>query len=254
MPLDGLEPLTGRPAAPAAEVVVWAIRLGARPADTARFHALLDRNEQARAARYRRAADRDRFVAGRAQLRQILGARLGIEAASIRFEETATGKPKLATGCGPGALSFNATGSGSVGLVAMQDGADVGIDVELLRTIPALASLATGILTPAERYEFEALPLSVRKRRFFDCWVRKEALAKAHGTGLHNGLDRFCLYPWPGSRTRYIHVAGDRKPRRLWVAPLPLPIRSHVGAIASTRAFDVPGVRWWREPAAVSAA
>lgn len=62
--------------------------------------ALLDESEQERAAHFHRNVDRVRYATTRATLRTLLGGRVGIEPASLRFAVTHRGKTELANGIG----------------------------------------------------------------------------------------------------------------------------------------------------------
>lgn len=248
MPLDGLEPLRRRPAPPAAEIgppAAWIVRLDLPPAALARLSGLLSSDELARADRLRRPTDRARFVAGRAQLRQLLGRRTGKDPAALRFEYSPAGKPSLAPGRGSVPLHFNASGSSGFALVALRCGAAVGVDLEAIRARPDGDALATRLLSGDERGEFLLLPETERTGRFFEYWARKEAAAKAIGTGLREGLDRLSLHPWPGNGTFRLDVAGREAPSPLWVAPLALPVPGFAAALASPRRFGTIDVQEW---------
>jgi len=248
MPLDGLEPLSPRPAPPAAEIgppAACIIRLDLPPAALARLSGLLSPDELARADRLRRPTDRARFVAGRAQLRQLLGKRTGTDPAALRFEYSPAGKPSLAPARGGDPLQFNASGSDGFALVALRCGAAVGVDLEAIRARPDGDALATGLLSGDERAEFFRLPETERTGRFFEYWVRKEAVAKAIGTGLGEGFDHLSLHPWPGSGVFRLDVAGRKGPSPLWVAPLALPVPGFAAALASSSPFGTIDVHEW---------
>jgi 4'-phosphopantetheinyl transferase len=62
--------------------------------------------------------------------------------------------------------------------------AAVGVDLEELRDGVDLDAMARRFFSPAERAAFEAVPPPQRVVAGFGCWTRKEAWAKAKGTGL----------------------------------------------------------------------
>jgi 4'-phosphopantetheinyl transferase len=62
--------------------------------------------------------------------------------------------------------------------------AAVGVDLEELRDGVDLDAMARRFFSPAERAAFEAIPPPRRVVAGFACWTRKEAWAKAKGTGL----------------------------------------------------------------------
>jgi 4'-phosphopantetheinyl transferase len=227
------------------DTAVWAIRLDLGSKAQARFAGQLSPDELARAARYRRPADRERFIAGRAQLREILGHRLDRQAASLQFEYSASGKPSLGAAANAGLLHFNASGSEGLGLVALRVGAEVGVDIERRRVMPDADALAARLLSADEQAAFARLPASERMHRFFDAWVRKEALAKSLGTGLRDGLDRLSIHPWPLEGAFRVDLPRDGQTITQWVAPLALPDAGYTGAIASSHPFGTIEFRCW---------
>ena len=88
----------------------------------------LSPDEQARAQRFLKEADRMRFVLGRAMVRRLCGAYLRIEPARVRLDHTLTGKPYLANSIPVGRkrFEFNVAHSGDCGLVAWTEGQAVG--------------------------------------------------------------------------------------------------------------------------------
>lgn len=219
----------------------WAFNIDRKDAALARLQSLLSPDEIARADRFRARRDRARYVAGRGCLRQILGHCLGLAPASLQFTYSSFGKPALTTGNGEPPLQFNASGSDGLALVAVHPSTAVGIDVERVRVLTDLSALARMLLSEPEHAEFGLLPLAQQVDRMFDYWTRKEALAKALGTGLRQGLDRLSLHPWPGQRVHRVECATDA----LWVAPLALPREGHVAALASITPVREVRCEWW---------
>ncbi len=161
---------------------VWRVALDGEPDGAS----LLSSEERGRAGRLRFDADRLAFSASRAALRTILGRYLDREPAAIRFAVTAAGKPSVVDGDG---VSFSLSRSAPVALVAVARGRAVGVDVERLRPMPDLDSLARRILSPSEAASLGGRPEPDRLRAFFDLWTRKEAVVKATGGGIADGLD-----------------------------------------------------------------
>jgi 4'-phosphopantetheinyl transferase len=94
------------------------------------------------------------------------------------------GKPYIA---GPGALRhvrFNQADSGPMAVVAISKGREVGVDIERIRPDIDIAGAARMCFTERELAALEQVPRADRAAAFFSCWTRKEALLKAHGTGL----------------------------------------------------------------------
>jgi 4'-phosphopantetheinyl transferase len=159
----------------------------------AELEAWLDPGELSRARRLRRPADRERFVATRGLLRELLGRELGLAPEAVRLSLTEGGKPFLA-----GAdLRFNVAHSGSRSAIALASGCEVGIDVERLREDLDLVAVAPRTLSPPELRAWGALAEGERRRAFFAAWARKEAYLKARGEGLRLGLESIEVSPGP---------------------------------------------------------
>jgi 4'-phosphopantetheinyl transferase len=174
----------------AEDVHVWCVSLNSSPEGLKRFEHVLSPDERERAARYRFAVHRDRFIAGRAALRHLLAAYTGTGPAQIQFREGPHGKPALAdTGC----VKFNASHSGDLGLYAVAYGREVGVDIEEHRVTEGLEDVASHYFAPAEQAHLKQAVAEDRPVLFFRCWTRKEAYVKALGTGLSCPLSAFCV-------------------------------------------------------------
>jgi len=81
-----------------------------------------------------------------------------------------------------GHLEFNLAHCGGDAVIALTECAAVGVDIELLRPVPDVESLARLVFSDAERRELELArdPVSA----FLNGWTRKEAYVKALGLGL----------------------------------------------------------------------
>jgi 4'-phosphopantetheinyl transferase len=175
----------GKPSLEEDEVHVWRISLPS--IEPRRAWETLSDEERRRAARHRFAVHRTRFVAGRAALRAVLSAYLGMPASEVPLVGEASGKPRLAS---DRKLDFNLAHSGDVALVAVTCGRAVGVDVERLRRGVPYERLARRFFAPAEAEALRHVPVRLRPAAFFACWTRKEAWLKASGHGLDRGL------PW----------------------------------------------------------
>src|SRR5579872_6162510 len=119
---------------PKDEVHAWFVDLPVWEKETASLLALLNQEEQERAARFKFPAPRNQFVISRAMLRQVLGRYLHIEARDVHFRTTANGKPELAdTPDVPNDLRFNLSHTAGAALIAVTQRRQVGIDVERIR-------------------------------------------------------------------------------------------------------------------------
>jgi 4'-phosphopantetheinyl transferase len=181
--------------------LVWRVDLDAPPADTG----CLSRAERERAGRFVFARDRERFAAAHVALRQLLSSHTGIAASELEFVHGAAGKPSLVR---PAGVQFNLSHSKSVALIAIGTAdAEIGVDVEVLRSMPDAEAMAASYFTDAEQRALAALPPARRERAFLVCWTRKEACLKAIGLGL--GVD-----------TRTFEAGVDERDREVRI-PLP---------------------------------
>jgi 4'-phosphopantetheinyl transferase len=182
----------------------WARRWDARPG----LAALLPAGEIARIGQYRRATDRDLYLAAWALVRAVLGTALGCAPAAVPiYRRCATcgklghGKPRVA-GRGP---EFSLSHAGGGVLLAVNGETAVGADLEIAtRTVDEIGQMVQG---PGEAPVFG--PALVRR------WVRKEAVLKATGDGLAVGMRSFAVSE-PDAPPRLATWPGDRGlPRRL---------------------------------------
>ncbi|GGV23413.1 4'-phosphopantetheinyl transferase [Kitasatospora herbaricolor] len=208
--------------------------------------AVLDPEERSRAAAYLSADARRRFVLAHGAVRHLVAGRLGVAPQEIRWRRGRHGKPELAGRC-TGA-EVNLSHSGAVAMVALSASRRVGVDVQ--RVLPRLD--ATGMperyfLPEEARFVRAGADPAARAERFATLWARKEALVKAYGGRLTQGL----RIPLLDSGT----VTGGH-PADAWahdyrVADVPAPdgYRAAV-ALSGTGDFRVSMGRWaWPGPA-----
>jgi 4'-phosphopantetheinyl transferase len=202
-------------------VVWWAAPVA--PVDAPGLVALLDGHERDRLDRFRRPADRARYLAAHALVRLVLAATVGTPAAALVFDRTCRcgaqhGKPVL-----PGGPGFSLTHAGDlVGVAVHPDGA-VGLDVEQVRELGDLSAMAGHVCSPQES--------AVDAAAFFALWTRKEALLKAVGTGLATPMSAITL-----GQAGVLDWTGDDAPRDpLWLADLH-PAAGYHAAVAGTGA------------------
>ena len=178
---DPLAPLAGPPDPD--EVRLWVLDLDRPPPGLADA---LTPDERDRAARYRSGRPRDEFTVVRGALRQVLGGCLGLPPHAVPIVYTASRKPVLPD---PPAVHFNVTHTAGLGLVAVA-GRRVGVDVERARAVADAAGLVGRFFSPAERDQFDRLPVEDRPAAFLRGWVCKEAVIKAAGASVQY-LDAF---------------------------------------------------------------
>ncbi len=189
------------------DVHVWVADLAPLAHRVAESAALLGGDERDRAARFRFAADRSRYVLAHGLLRVTLARYVGCEPRALAFERGVFGKPSL-TGAARDAIEFNLSHSGDRVLIAVAHRA-VGVDVERRCEQTECERVAAFVFSAAERNALAALPREQRSAAFFAAWARKEAYIKATGYGLAYGLDTFDV-----SLTTVPNVLADRRAPR----------------------------------------
>jgi 4'-phosphopantetheinyl transferase len=219
------------------EVHVWTLDLGA--ATTAPDAHVLSADERARAARFRRPADRTRSIAARVALRRLLAGYCGASPAALRFELGPNGKPALAPAFADGAPHFNVAHSGRLVLLAFADCA-VGVDVEEVRPGVDVVPLARRFFSPDETAAVLAAPPAERAPTFFRIWTRKEAFVKACGAGLSAPLDRISTTSASGTALASVE-AVERIPAG-HLADL-LPASGYAGAVVTAEEARVTTLR-----------
>lgn len=181
------------PAPPArrlrAMIRLWRVGLDIQPEAERELARQLSPYELARADAFAMPFLRRRFVAARGTLRLLLGLLTNERPRSVAIEVGPRGKPRIAGG--EPRIMFNVSHSAEVALICVTDVGEVGIDVELVRAVPSAIDIARRHFAQPEvdfilgsgRKEFD--------RRFVLCWVRKEAVVKATGSGLGCDLRSF---------------------------------------------------------------
>ncbi|MBC8989880.1 4'-phosphopantetheinyl transferase superfamily protein [Micromonospora chalcea] len=168
-------------------VRVWVLAAGAPPDVLARYRAVLDPAERARAARLAADGLRDRFTVAHGALRVLAGRATGAPPEALTWRRGRYGKPAL-TGPWRG-LHTSLSYSGDLVAVALSDGRPVGVDIQHVvpggDPVPASARF----FHPREARHVAAGPdQAARARRFVRLWARKEAAVKAAGGRLWPNL------------------------------------------------------------------
>ncbi len=221
--------LPAGPATTGANLEIWTIRLNAPPQSISAASALLSPDERTRAAAFRNEQARRNYIISHAALRQILANHLKLIPAEIPFRNGSYGKPALA-GSVAGRLEFNLTHSGSLALVAVTSGGEVGIDVETMRPMPDALRIAERFFSPAESEALRQLPAPEQAAAFLNLWTRKESLAKATGFGIANSLARFEV-AW-GTEAIVKTIDGDARLAAPWTLHSFQPAPGYVAAVA----------------------
>src|SRR5437879_7603924 len=167
-----------------ASLDLWYVDLDVRAGAPGSFRHWLSDDELGRAERFHSCLDRSRYVVARIALRRVLADRLGCSPAAVRFSYGRNGKPMLEGARGH--LEFNLAHCGGDAVIALTECAAVGVDIELLRPVPDVESLARLVFSDTERRERELArdPVS----GFLNGWTRKGGYVKTLGRGTSAAL------------------------------------------------------------------
>ena len=161
---------------------LWWADLARDEPEIGRFHDLISPVERDRAARFREACSRRRFVTARGILRTLLGRYLNEEPAEVSLTVGCFVKPRL-EGEQP-ALYFNVSHADDLAVYAFAGECEVGVDLERTQEVVEWQAIATALFTDSERALLHALAGSERTTAFIRAWTRHEALLKTQGHGL----------------------------------------------------------------------
>src|SRR5262245_35513845 len=228
-----LEQLRLQPELAACGVDVWMARQPQPRSAVDECYACLSEDETRRACRFTHDQARTCFILGRGALRAILGRYVHAAPQSVLFTYGPSGKPHLAPNLSATDVHFNLSHSGDIVLIAVAQGRDVGIDVELIRDDSDVLAIAERFFSQAESNWLANLPTQERTAAFFRLWTRKEALLKGLGHGIGWGFDRLDLSS--------AHDTGE----------IPLAVEPSAGK--SWLIFDVPAVKAYQAAIAVEA-
>lgn len=126
------------------------------------------------------------FLATRILLRRVLAHYSHLEPQELLFGQQESGKPFLTNAN----LHFNLSHSGQQALLAVSRTAEVGVDLELIRTRPNLMAISERYFHADEIAQLAALTATAQTAYFFKLWTLKEAFYKGLGSGIATGLDR----------------------------------------------------------------
>jgi 4'-phosphopantetheinyl transferase len=163
------------------EIHLYHVTLPQEASELARFERLLSMSEADRAGQLKSSQTRNRFIAGRGILREILGGYLRIDPAEVIIATGEHGKPFLADGAEN--LRFSLSHVDEILVLAVATGVEVGVDIERIDAGKAIHDMARLAFSRQEQEELRAMPASRQVEAFYRCWVCKEACLKACGRG-----------------------------------------------------------------------
>jgi 4'-phosphopantetheinyl transferase len=166
------------------DVHIFCATLDLFPRRMKQLAAMLSEDEKNRASRFRFEHDRNRFIAARGQLREIIGHFLETDPKQITFSYGERGKPHLADAINGKFLHFNLSHSDALALIAVCRDCELGVDIERLRPVEATELVVTPFFSSDELRNWYAMPPSRRAEIYFENWTRTEAFLKFNGEGI----------------------------------------------------------------------
>lgn len=220
------------------EVHVWRTPLDQPTALRERLRSMLSDDEQAKAARFYFARDRDHYIVAHGILHTLLGGYTKCDPRSLRFSFNVYGKPSPERGSAEQDIRFNLSHSHGLALYAFALDHEVGIDVEYMKPNIEIEGLARHSFSANERAVLLALPPEERLQGFYNAWTRKEAYIKARGMGLHLPLNSFDVSLRPGEPAALLQSREDAREPARWRLVALQPGEGYAGALA------VEGLDW----------
>jgi 4'-phosphopantetheinyl transferase len=212
-------------------VLVWSFALDLPSDKASAMTALLSPEERERAGKFGSEELRDRFIAGRATLRQFLARLLECDGQGLTFRYGEHGKPEL-DGPQAGRLHFNLSHTGAAALLAVAKRGPVGVDLEKVRPVWNPQQIASRFFTENEGRKLDTVSDADRSETFFRLWTRKEAWLKATGEGIATALDRVEVSFLPDEPAQVLNVVTEHGQAGDWTLAGLQPARGYVGALA----------------------
>ena len=188
-------------------------RLDVSPIEFERLWQFLSEDERSRANNFKREHLKQRFVAARGNLREILAKYLACKPYEILFSYGDRGKPYV------DGVYFNLAHSQDLAIYAISGDREVGIDLEYIDLKCDVDAIAKNYFLPSEQKLIKGLSDRAKYLAFFRAWTLKEAYGKATGQGIANILDSLdvsALIEMPIGETLQL---GDWKLQALDTAP-----------------------------------
>ena len=127
-------------------------------------------------------------------------------------------------------MFFNVSHSQDLAVYALCLDAELGVDVERLRAIANVKSIAEEFFSPQENAVLARMKATTEA--FFHCWTRKEALLKAVGAGLSATRCSFTVPVRPDALPCILRLPSAFGASDRWSLHELQPSEGYVGAVA----------------------
>lgn len=153
---------------PKKDIHIWRAALDLPSTRVEELKEKLSIEERIRADRFRFERDRDRFIVGVGILRTILGDYLSVAPSELGFSYGEHGKPRLSDVFGNKVVHFNMSHSEGLALYVFSRDHEAGVDLERTRDFPEMEQIVEQFFSVKERVVFNALPISKKRKTFFN--------------------------------------------------------------------------------------
>jgi 4'-phosphopantetheinyl transferase len=156
-----------------------------------------------------------------------------------RFVKNAYGKPSIDPDLDSSPLRFSLAHTRGLAVVAVTEGADVGVDVERTDHRVDAARLGSRFFSPEEAAALQEMPPDRLRERFFLYWTLKESYIKARGLGLSLPLASFS-FRLAGECPFRIGFSGDVCDPGEWRFAALRPLPEYTAAVGVAPALPSP--------------
>ncbi len=190
------------------DIHIWSFRRQPGAIASRQLKTWLSSDELERANRFVTQELQEGFMCSRAYLRAVLSKYLFVHPADVVFKLGLYGKPSIAN---EERLRFSFSHSGGMNLLAVSAHADLGVDVEKIRTVPNINEIALRVCQTDEAMALNSLADDQKQEAFFRLWTAKEAFVKATGQGLSRSFQSFSVpsFHFQNGCTAIIDEAGE---------------------------------------------
>lgn len=194
-------------------VDIWRVNLNVDAECFAGLEDFLSIPETDQARRFHFERDRRRYIVSHAALRLILSRYVNIAPQDIDYLFSRHGKPSLLAQDG---VCFNLAHSHEMALIAVTALGEIGVDIEHIRPVDDIESIARHSFSDSEFNRWQSLPGAKRLHAFFHYWCRKEAFIKALDEGLSYPLQQFSVVFDTDEESRLESVQYDHAEAAQW--------------------------------------
>ncbi len=184
------------------EVHLWCTNLDESLVDIGVLSLMLSPPERARARRFAFEKHRRRFIVAKVWCRCVLGRYLSREPCDVPLNVDARGKPHIVAEANQVDLRFSLSHCGPFAMLAVTVKLNIGVDIQYPIADELWPAVTERLLTPDESAYINDLTPTAKTLALAEIWTRKEAVAKALGTGLTSQVFSYAVGPSAWGETR----------------------------------------------------